>query len=116
MLAIKSLISEKNMLPTIIFDEIDNGISGDISGRVGAVMAELSERMQVIAITHLPQIAGKGTHHYRVYKESTATQTRSLIEPVKGEERLAEITKMFSGEDHSATAKEAAREFLQNNN
>jgi DNA repair protein RecN (Recombination protein N) len=114
MLAIKSLISEKNMLPTIIFDEIDSGISGDVSGKVGEVMKELAARMQVVAITHLPQIAGKGHHHFRVYKQVSGNSTKTLIEPVDGENRVTEITKMFSGDQQTSAARKAAMEFLQN--
>jgi DNA repair protein RecN (Recombination protein N) len=113
MLAIKSLISEKNLLPTIIFDEIDNGISGDISGKVGEVMRAISANMQVIAITHLPQIAGKGHHHYRVFKVTGKDMTRTRIEPVEGDARVEEITKMFGGDQQSPGAKKAAKEFLQ---
>lgn len=113
MLSVKSLISEKNLLPTIIFDEIDNGISGDISGKVGEVMHDLSSKMQVIAITHLPQIAGKGHHHYRVYKDIKAGKTKSLMEPVEGEARVEEITKMLAGDEKTTATRKAAREFLE---
>jgi len=116
MLSLKSLISEKKLLPTIIFDEIDNGISGDIAGRVGEVMLDASQNMQVIAITHLPQIAGKGSHHYRVYKETAGTTAVTKLRKIEGEERVMEIATMLSGEEQTGTTRDTAREFLKSGN
>ncbi len=116
MLSLKSLISEKKLLPTIIFDEIDNGISGDIAGRVGEVMLDASQHMQVIAITHLPQIAGKGSHHHRVYKETGGSTAVTKLRKIEGEERVMEIATMLSGEEQTGTTRETAREFLKSGN
>jgi DNA repair protein RecN (Recombination protein N) len=114
MLAVKSLISQKNLLPTIIFDEIDNGISGDIAGRVGDVMQKTAQNMQVIAITHLPQIAGKGNHHFTVFKEYDGKITRSRMKELKGESRVDELAKMLSGTGYSDAARTTAQELLKN--
>ncbi len=112
MLSIKSLISQKNLLPTIIFDEIDNGISGDVAGRVGDVLLQTAQHMQVIVITHLPQIAGKGSHHYLVFKQSVDDTTRTYMKRIDDEERVEEIAKMLSGPDTSLAARETAKELL----
>ena len=112
MLSIKSLISQKNLLPTIIFDEIDNGISGDVAGRVGDVLLQTAQHMQVIVITHLPQIAGKGLHHYLVFKQSVDDTTRTYMKRIDDEERVEEIAKMLSGPDTSLAARETAKELL----
>ena len=82
MLAVKSLISQKNLLPTVIFDEIDMGISGNVANMVGDILLKLSNSMQVIAITHLPQIAGKGDTHYFVYKKTEGDITKTEIKSV----------------------------------
>jgi len=116
MLSIKSLISHKNLLPTIIFDEIDMGVSGDIANKVGDILLKMAGSMQVIAISHLPQIAGKGGKHYLVYKDSGGEVTTSRIKAISGEERLTEIAKMLSGEKITKGALENARELLVHNN
>ena len=95
MLALKSIISRSLALPTIIFDEIDTGVSGSVANAMGEVIAELSETMQVIDITHLPQIASKGNRHYLVYKSDSTTNMRQLSDS----ERVTEIAKMLSGEN-----------------
>lgn len=97
MLGIKSLVASARTLPTIIFDEIDTGVSGDIADRMGAVMKELSTHLQVITITHLPQVAGKGSQHFRVFKADTDQQTITHIEQLSDEQRLREIARMLSG-------------------
>lgn len=97
MLAIKSLVAHNSSLPTIIFDEIDTGISGEVALRVGEVMQELAGNMQVLAITHLPQIASKGTSHFKVYKEDREEKTRSNIVLLNRDERVYEIAQMLSG-------------------
>ena len=96
MLAIKTLIAEKNVLPTILFDEIDNGVSGEVSARMGEIMRDIARFSQVIAITHQAQIASKGDQHYMVYKETRNGETFSNIKVLDKEENLHEIAKMIS--------------------
>jgi DNA repair protein RecN (Recombination protein N) len=112
MLAIKSLISRHIALPTIIFDEIDTGISGEVALKVGSIMETLSHSMQVIAITHLPQIASKGKAHYWVYKDDRNDITHTNIRLLETEERIMEIGKMLSGENPGDAALQHARELL----
>ncbi|HEX8378908.1 MAG TPA: DNA repair protein RecN [Pedobacter sp.] len=112
MLAIKSMISKHIALPTIIFDEIDTGISGEVALKVGAIMENLSQSMQVIAITHLPQIASKGKAHYWVYKDDRDDITHTNIRLLETEERIMEIGKMLSGENPGEAALQHARELL----
>ena len=100
MLALKSIISRSLALPTIIFDEIDTGVSGSVANAMGEVIAELSDTMQVIDITHLPQIASKGNRHYLVYKSESTTNMRQLDDA----ERITEIAKMLSGENITEAA------------
>ena len=114
MLSVKSMVSRKNLLPTIIFDEIDNGVSGDIAGKVGNILKGMSGEMQVIVITHLPQIAGKGEHHYNVYKTENEDITVTLIRKLKNSERVEEIARMMSNENVTASAIKTARELLSN--
>ena len=97
MLSIKALIANAKTLPTIIFDEIDTGVSGDIADRMGEVMKQMSQHLQVITITHLPQVAGKGTAHFKVVKEDSATDTTTHIYELTGDERIREIARMLSG-------------------
>jgi DNA repair protein RecN (Recombination protein N) len=115
MLAVKSLISEKNLLPTVIFDEIDIGVSGDVANKVAGIMKKMAKTMQVIAITHLPQIAAKGDTHFFVYKESGKTSTKSNIRQLSKEERIIEIAKLLSGDSPSTAAIENAKELLKDN-
>jgi len=112
MLSIKSLISQKNLLPTIILDEIDMGVSGEVALKVGTIMKKMSATMQVIAITHLPQIARSGNHHYFVYKDSEGTSTKSHIRQLSEDERITEIAKMMSGDSYTEAAIETAKELL----
>jgi len=112
MLSIKSLVLNKNMLPTILFDEIDSGVSGDIAGKVGSIMRSMSNRMQVIAITHLPQIAGKANSHYLAYKNDETETTISHMKVLNDEERINEIARMLSDEDVTESAKTTAKELL----
>lgn len=114
MLAIKSLVAQKSALPTIIFDEIDTGISGEVALRVGEVMHDLAENMQVLAITHLPQIASKGISHFKVYKEDKNDKTRSNIVLLNTEERILEIAKMLSGANPGEAALAHAKNLLVN--
>lgn len=113
MLSLKSLINQSVSLPTIIFDEIDSGVSGDIADRVGEIIAEMSENMQVINITHLPQIASKGGAHYLVYKTDENAATHTRIRLLNEEERVIEIAKMLSGKEMSDAAIQNARVLLK---
>jgi DNA repair protein RecN (Recombination protein N) len=115
MLAVKSVISTKNLLPTIIFDEIDTGISGDIASRVGEILKSVSKNMQVIAITHLPQIAGKGSEHFKVFKFEESDKTFSALQRLDGAERVDELALMISGDAALEAARETAKELLRNN-
>ncbi len=112
MLALKSMITKKSLLPTIILDEIDMGVSGDIAGKVGSLLKAMSENMQLIAITHIPQIAGKAADHLRVYKKYADDRTVSGVERLSDSERIDEIALMLSNEKLSAAAKETAKELL----
>jgi DNA repair protein RecN (Recombination protein N) len=112
MLSIKSLIAVHTALPTIIFDEIDTGISGEIALKVGNIMERLSKNMQVIAITHLPQIASKGDTHFRVYKNEKDEITNTNITKLNEEERILELAKMLSGDNPGQSAIQNARELL----
>jgi DNA repair protein RecN (Recombination protein N) len=112
MLSIKSIIAEYTALPTIIFDEIDTGVSGEVANKVGQVMERLAQNLQVITITHLPQIAGKGKSHYFVYKDDTEAATKTRIKKLSDEERVLEIAKMLSGDKPGESALQNARELL----
>ena len=113
MLALKTLISGSRMLPTIIFDEIDAGISGEIALKTGAILKKLSADMQVINITHLPQIAGMGDQHYKVFKYETDTATLTSIRKLNKKERVEELATMLGGANPSETARKTARELMQ---
>lgn len=114
MLSIKSLVAHKMQLPSIVFDEVDTGVSGDVAHRMGALMKDISENIQVIAITHLPQVAAKGNAHFRVFKTDTDSSTITRIELLTPENRIAEIAQMLSGStiDHAALAN--ARALIDN--
>jgi DNA repair protein RecN (Recombination protein N) len=112
MLAIKSLISSSLELPTIIFDEVDAGVSGEIAEKVGLIMKSMSEDMQVINITHLPQVAAKGDYHYLVYKYDQEKESVTDIRLLDSEERVLELAKMLSGEELTEAAISNARELL----
>jgi DNA repair protein RecN (Recombination protein N) len=114
MLSIKSLIAQLTALPTIIFDEIDTGVSGDIADKVGSIMNLMAKAMQVIAITHLPQIASKGQSHLSVFKEDKNNKTYSAIKKLSKEERVQEIAKMLSKGTPTAAAISNAKELLKN--
>jgi len=114
MLCIKSLMSDSTGLPAIIFDEIDTGVSGDIAERVGNIIYRMSEKMQIINITHLPQVASKGKSHFLVYKTDEGKTTITRIKLLNAEERLIEIAKMLSGEEITPAAMENARVLLGN--
>lgn len=112
MLAIKSIISKQKILPTVIFDEIDNGVSGDIAAKVGTIMRKMASNRQLIAITHLPQIAAKAEDHYFVSKKSNDEFTRSIIKKLSKDEKIEEIAKMLSNEKVTASALENARQLM----
>jgi DNA repair protein RecN (Recombination protein N) len=112
MLAIKSIISKQKILPTVIFDEIDNGVSGDIAAKVGTIMRKMASNRQLIAITHLPQIAAKAEDHYFVSKKSNDEFTSSIIKKLSKDEKIEEIAKMLSNEKVTASALENARQLM----
>jgi len=114
MLSIKSLIAQLTALPTIIFDEIDTGVSGDVADKVGSIMNLMAKAMQVITITHLPQIASKGESHLFVYKEDKNDKTYSNIKKLTVNERVQEIAKMLSTGTPTAAAISNAKELLKN--
>ena len=112
MLAIKSILSNYSNLPTIIFDEIDTGVSGEVSNRIASVMTSMSENMQVIAITHLPQIAAKGSDHFKVYKTDVDKQTVTKIKLLTENERIEELAEMLSGKEIVDSAIVHAKQLL----
>lgn len=114
MLCIKSLLTEKTSLPTIIFDEIDTGVSGEVSFKVAEIMKMMAKNHQVISITHLPQIASKGNTHFLVFKQETSKDTKTLIKQLNKDERIVEIAKMIGGDKPTATAVKNAKELLSN--
>jgi DNA repair protein RecN (Recombination protein N) len=113
MLALKSLVAWTGDLPTIIFDEIDTGVSGGVADKMGQIIEELGKKIQVINITHLPQIAAKGVEHFMVYKEETSSATITQIKKLTHEQRITQIAKMLSGQSISDAAIRNARELLQ---
>lgn len=115
MLAIKSIISKHTALPTLIFDEIDTGISGETALRVGDVIGELEQNMQVICITHLPQIAAKGDAHYFVYKKEESERTTTGIRRLNNKERINAIAEMLSGHNPGESALKNAADLLNLN-
>ena len=114
MLIIKSLVAKKLQLPTLIFDEIDTGISGEAARQVGIIMKDLAASHQLISITHQPQIAAKADAHYFVYKEIKGDKIATSIRLLNNDERITSIAKMLSGEKPSAAALENAREMVGN--
>ena len=112
MLAVKSVLSQYSKLPTIIFDEIDSGVSGEIAHKMGEIMKGMSDNLQVFAITHLPQIAGKGSEHFKVFKVVYSNQTQSELKLLSKDERVIEIAQMLSGSVVSDSALNHAKELL----
>ena len=112
MLAFKVVLSEESDLPTIVFDEIDTGVSGEIANRVAELLASISKKMQVISISHVPQMASKGQQHYKVYKETSEGITNTKITILNTDQRLVEIAEMLSGKNPSEAAVQNARELL----
>ncbi|MBL7886708.1 MAG: DNA repair protein RecN [Flavobacterium sp.] len=113
MLAIKSILAQYSKLPTLIFDEIDTGVSGEIADKMGEIMKQMSQNMQVISITHLPQIAAKGVEHYKVYKHDDGQQTSTQIVKLNYQERVNEIAQMLSGSVVTESAFNNAKELLK---
>ena len=112
MLSIKKILSEHTQLPTIIFDEIDTGVSGEISNKIAQIMQQMSKYMQVITITHLPQIAAKGAQHYKVFKSDVNGKTTTNLKQLSPEERIIEIAEMLSGKEISDSALTHAKELM----
>lgn len=112
MLSLKAMVARHKHLPTVIFDEIDTGISGAIADKTGEIIAELAKHLQVINITHLPQIASKGETHFFVYKKESDQTTSTQIRKLTPDERIDEIAKMISGSNISQAAKEQAKVLL----
>jgi DNA repair protein RecN (Recombination protein N) len=113
MLSIKSMVSDRKEMPTLIFDEIDAGVSGEIADKVGGIMDQLAAGRQVMAITHLPQVASRGGVHFVVYKEDTSDATYTRIRKLEPEERITEIARMLSGEEVTDAALSNARVLLR---
>lgn len=115
MLAIKSIIASQMQLPSIIFDEVDTGVSGDVANRMGEMMKRAAENIQVIAITHLPQVAAKGTSHFKVFKEDDKDATHTRIFELDQKQRIAELALMLSGDQNNPTAQATALHLLSQN-
>jgi DNA repair protein RecN (Recombination protein N) len=112
MLCIKALIAEKKALPTLIFDEIDTGVSGEIAHRMGRIMKRMADRRQVLCITHLPQIAAKGSHHFKVLKTDRSGITTTSVQPLSPEERLHEVALLLSGANLTEAAITNAKQLM----
>lgn len=112
MLSIKSIVADKMQLPSIIFDEVDTGVSGDVANRMGEMMHEISRNIQVMAITHLPQVAAQGNAHYKVFKEDTDTSTVTRVRELTDDERVDELAVMLSGLAVNDAARANARSLL----
>ncbi|PZX94611.1 DNA repair protein RecN [Flavobacterium aquariorum] len=112
MLAVKAILAQYSKLPTLIFDEIDTGVSGEIANRMGEIMKEMSTQMQIFAITHLPQIAAKGTEHFKVFKSTVGEDTQSELKLLTVDERVVEIAQMLSGTVISDSALNHAKALL----
>ena len=112
MLTIKSILSHYEKLPTMMFDEIDTGVSGEVSNRMGDIMQKMSENMQIFAITHLPQVASKGDQHFKVYKEDVGGITQTKMKVLSTDERVVELAEMLGGKSLSDSALAHARQLL----
>ena len=113
MLSVKAILAQYSKLPTLIFDEIDTGVSGEIAIKMGDIMNKMSQSMQVFAITHLPQIAAKGNEHFKVYKTTENNTTFTQIQKISNQDRVVEIAQMLSGATVSESATNHAKELLQ---
>ena len=112
MLSIKAILSQFKQLPSIVFDEIDMGVSGTVSNEIANIMSHMSENMQVFTITHLPQVAAKGKQHFLVYKEVRGNTTKTKLKELDQEERVKELAQMLSGEELTRTALDHAKQLL----
>jgi len=112
MLALKAAIAHYRRLPVLILDEIDQGVSGEVALRIGSILREMSKDIQLITITHLPQIAGKADHHFKVFKTDDSEHTQTRVIPLNGEQRVEELAEMLGGKKRSQTSVEHARELL----
>ncbi|MRH99849.1 DNA repair protein RecN [Kriegella sp. EG-1] len=112
MLTIKSILAKYEQLPTMMFDEIDSGVSGEISNKMGDIMLEMSKTMQVFSITHLPQVASKGNQHYKVFKQEEGSKTNTQMRKLTNEERVVELAEMLGGKDLSDSALAHAKQLL----
>src|SRR5699024_11189737 len=112
-LAIKSILAKYSHLPTIIFDEIDTGVSGEIAQKMGDIMSEMAQNMQVISITHLPQIAAKGKQHFKVYKTTENGDTQTIISKLSTAQRVDELAEMLGGKEKSSSAIAHAKSLLK---
>ena len=113
MLSIKSAISSYNYIPTLIFDEINTGVSGEVAAKIGSIMRQMGNSLQLISITHLPQVASQAEHHYFIYKDNEGTRTQSHIRVLQHEERITEIAKMLSNDQVTPEALKAAEVLLK---
>ena len=112
MLSIKSMVSQYNYIPTLIFDEIDTGVSGEVAAKIGSIMQGMGSSLQLISITHLPQVASKAAHHFFIYKDNEGQRTQSHIKVLSAEERVGEIAKMLSNDKVTPEAIKAAEVLL----
>ncbi len=112
MLSLKSMLTKNNNLPTIIFDEIDSGVSGEVADKVGQILSGMGKYMQVVNITHLPQVASRGTKHFHVYKEDTKDSTITRIRLLSDKERVLEVARLLSGSEITETAIKNASELI----
>lgn len=112
MLALKSILAKEQSLPVMIFDEIDTGISGEVSEKVGRAMRKLSDHCQIIAITHQPQIASQAHHHYKVDKQETEDRTITRILSLSNEEHIREVASLMSGSEISENSLKSAEELI----
>ena len=115
MLALKSILAKEQSLPVMIFDEIDTGISGEVSEKVGRAMRKLSDHCQIIAITHQPQIASQAHHHYKVDKQETEDRTITRILSLSNEEHIREVASLMSGSEISENSLKSAEELISRN-
>ena len=113
MLCIKTIIARHIQLPSIIFDEVDTGVSGDVATMIGEMMADIARTIQVIAITHLPQVAANGDHHLRVFKTDNEQETLTRVQPLDEQEHVMEIARMLSGKDLNQAAIENAKSLIK---
>lgn len=113
MFAVKYILAQKTNLPTLLFDEIDTGVSGEIALKMGKMMSKIAEEHQVITITHLPQVAALGDKHFHVYKDHSADKTKSVMRPLSKEERLTELAQMIGGTNYSEAALKSATELME---